>query len=222
MVKIICKICNQEKDAKSTNYKYCSECKKQKKYDDYKKWYNNNKNSVSERMKVYNKTYKKTHTEERKKYRKNRKDTDENYYIEQKLRSKLHTFLNIKKKDNYNELFGCNSKDLKKWIEYNFTSNMSWDNYGKYWTLDHVFPVKIFNLKNEDEQKFCFNWKNTRPLYHLKNCSRQYEYFDTVLHELKVHYFLKNIKDYSFNDIFYGISYLQTHSRNCLSKLVNR
>ncbi len=233
MIKI-CTVCSINYEA-NKNSKYCAECRKiknreiwkktreknkEKRNLEYKEWIGrgDNKNKVAERMKTYNKKYKETHVEERKKYRKTKSEIDENYKIEQKIRSKLHTFFKSTK-NKYNSLFGCKTNEFKQWLEYNFSSDMSWDNYGVYWNMDHVIPVSVFNLLNEEEQNFCFNWKNTRPLLCEKNFSRKYSYKDIMLHELKTYCF--SIKNSNFNNMNYGISYLPIQTRNCLEDLVN-
>ena len=170
-------------------------------------------------MKVYSKKYKETHKVERQLYRKNRKENDENYNIEQKLRSKLHTFFKCKK-NKYSELIGCTTFFFKEWLEYNFSSIMNWENYNSYWNIDHVIPVKVFNLTIGEEQNYCFNWKNTRPLICAKNFSHTYSIYDILLHELKL-YFYKNSLENKFNNICFGVSYLPKEARNCLLDLVN-
>ena len=57
-------------------------------------------------------------------------------------------------------------------MEYQFTSDMSWDNYGTYWEIDHVRPCSSFDFLNHDECYKCFNWKNTQPLYKKMNNSK--------------------------------------------------
>jgi hypothetical protein len=49
-------------------------------------------------------------------------------------------------------------------LEYQFDENMSWDNHGKYWSIDHVIPCASFDMSNIDEQKKCFHWSNLQPL----------------------------------------------------------
>jgi hypothetical protein len=71
---------------------------------------------------------------------------------------------NLKKENRTYEIIGCNIEFLKKWMEYQFTNDMNWSNYGK-WHIDHVKPCCSFDLKNEDEMKTCFNWKNLQPLW---------------------------------------------------------
>lgn len=60
----------------------------------------------------------------------------------------------------------------KKWLGYQFDKHMTWDNYGKYWQIDHVFPIAKFDLTIEEEIYACFDWKNTRPLEASANGSK--------------------------------------------------
>ena len=59
-----------------------------------------------------------------------------------------------------------------KWIEFQFSDNMNWNNYGKYWHIDHVIPMASFNFSKEEDVKFCMNWKNLRPLEAKLNISK--------------------------------------------------
>ena len=59
---------------------------------------------------------------------------------------------------------GCDIPYLKEWFQFNFTTKMNWDNYGVYWSIDHVIPVKHFDLTNEDEANEGWNWRNLVPV----------------------------------------------------------
>jgi hypothetical protein len=43
---------------------------------------------------------------------------------------------------------------------------MSWDNYGrKGWHIDHIIPCDLFDLTDYKQQKQCFHYTNTQPLW---------------------------------------------------------
>lgn len=57
----------------------------------------------------------------------------------------------------------CSIEQLKKWLEFQFTDDMSWDNYGTLWTVDHVLPLSQFDLQDEKQRNIAFDWKNLQP-----------------------------------------------------------
>ena len=59
---------------------------------------------------------------------------------------------------------GCDYDFFIRWIAYQASSEMTFENYGVYWHIDHVLPVRAFNHENEEEVKVCWNWINLRPL----------------------------------------------------------
>jgi hypothetical protein len=62
------------------------------------------------------------------------------------------------------ELLGCSIPELMSHLQSKFYANMSWDNYGSYWHIDHIRPCASFNLQNEEEQQICFHYSNLQPL----------------------------------------------------------
>ena len=66
---------------------------------------------------------------------------------------------------------GCDMEFLKKWFEFLFTDDMSWNNYGS-WHIDHVIPCASFDLINEEAIQKCFNWKNLRPCWSKENMEK--------------------------------------------------
>ena len=212
----------------------CPDCSHQKQKDRCKKYKKENREHVSE----YNKEYKSEHKEEVKVYNcnynienreqiqkrqsiqhKQRRETDINFRFGYSLRNKMRDFIKMKRKTF--ALAGCKAIDFRAWIESNFSHEMNWDNHGIVWHLDHVIPVCVFDLTIEDNQKFCFSWKNTRPLLAEKNLAQKYSYFDILLHELKIYFYYKNNHS-KFNNIDYGVNFLPIQSRNLLKDLVNR
>lgn len=90
------------------------------------------------------------------------------------LRGRIYNALNdqlTKKSNSTIELLGCDCEFYKKYIELLFTEGMTWDNYGE-WHIDHIKPCASFDLTNINEQKLCFHYTNTQPLWAFDNLSK--------------------------------------------------
>jgi len=97
--------------------------------------------------------------------RRNRIKQDPNLRLIRAQRNYVYKCLTKFKNKNKCSLqyLNCDLTHLKKWIEYQFDHDMSWDNYGTLWTVDHVLPLSQFNLLNASEQYIAFDWKNLQP-----------------------------------------------------------
>lgn len=60
---------------------------------------------------------------------------------------------------------GFGSEQLRKHLEAQFASDMSWDNYGAHWHIDHIVPLSSF--KPNDMRAWCLS--NLRPLKAIEN-----------------------------------------------------
>jgi len=67
------------------------------------------------------------------------------------------------------ELNGCSWKQLKEHLEQQFRSEMTWNNYGTVWHIDHIKPVCSFDLTKQEEQLKCFHYTNLQPLLAKEN-----------------------------------------------------
>lgn len=67
----------------------------------------------------------------------------------------------VKKTEDY---LGTSFENVARWLEYNFIDGMTWENHGTVWDIDHVIPVSLWDLTNQDHNDVCFNWKNLTPL----------------------------------------------------------
>jgi len=66
---------------------------------------------------------------------------------------------------------GCSIPELKTHLENQFSSGMSWENYGQ-WHIDHVKPLSSFDLAiREDFLKAC-HFTNLQPLWAHDNLSK--------------------------------------------------
>ncbi len=224
MIEIICKECKQNVIVEDRRFKMCLVCSKNKQLERCRQYKQKNKEKISE----YNKDYKQKNKEKvcdyNKKYnvenrakiqkrqteqKKERRKTDTQYKLSIVLRNRFRKFYKGKS-SSIKDLIGCSYKNFLKWMEFNFTGDMSWENHGTLWHIDHVLLCHMFDHNNIDDRKICFNWKNTRPLLAIKNLSRKtIEMKDLLNHEIALTYFTKQNKE-GYNDIEVNFAYLTT------------
>jgi hypothetical protein len=68
------------------------------------------------------------------------------------------------------EIIGCSKDDLRKHLESKFRDEMTWQNYGKHWHIDHIVP--LISAKSSDEIKRLCHWTNLQPLTAFENISK--------------------------------------------------
>jgi hypothetical protein len=128
------------------------------------------------RIKAQRKAYQQSHLKERQIYLKKKELENPVHKLAHLLRSNLkrNLVLNFNDKDNtrFEELVGYSYVDLKLHLEKQFTSDMSWDNYGTYWQVDHVVPLSWFKTKSQFLKR---GWalSNLQPLESSLNLSKQ-------------------------------------------------
>ena len=100
---------------------------------------------------------------------------------------------NVRKANKTFGLLGCSHSFLKLWIESQPYGEMTPENHGKIWCLDHCLPIASFNLLDENEMNKCFNWINLRPMYVKDNIIKgdKIDMRFYLLHEIKGIYFMK-------------------------------
>jgi len=171
----ICKKCLNEKDKirkknlrqkkNQTFMAKCEKCHEEKLLKDFsklKKFY---------KKKICISCYPKFLTEQKTEWCRIESQTNINYRLKKSLAARLRTVL-VKNVSTMNYI-GCNIQYLREWFEYNFFPEMNWDNYGSYWSIDHIIPVCKFDLTNEDEKFKCWNWSNLTPVTLKYNSSKK-------------------------------------------------
>jgi len=134
----------------------CEKCNEEKVLNDFaklKKFY---------KKKICLSCYPKFLTEQKNEWCKNQHNTNINYRLKKSLATRLRSVL--LKTDTTMNYVGCNIQYLREWFEYNFTPEMNWDNYGLFWSIDHIIPVRKFDLTIEIEKLKCWNWSNLMPV----------------------------------------------------------
>jgi hypothetical protein len=171
----------RQKKAETTFVK-CEKCQEEKALKDFaklKKFY---------KKRICVSCYPKFLTEQKTNWCKNEHNTNMNYRIKKSLAARLRSF--IVKNDSTMNYIGCNIQYLREWFEYNFTSEMNWDNYCTYWSIDHIIPVCKFDLTNEDEKLKCCNWSNLMPVSIKYNSSKK------TIDMSQIHYIVEKIKKF--------------------------
>ena len=75
-------------------------------------------------------------------------------------------------------LLGYSLKDLMNHLEAQFKSNMTWENYGTLWHIDHIIPISWFKFETTDDAEFekCWSLSNLQPLLASINLSKGNRY----------------------------------------------
>jgi hypothetical protein len=72
-------------------------------------------------------------------------------------------------------------------LEKLFTPEMSWENYGTYWSIDHKAPVAVFNFEKPTDVEFrlCWSIKNLQPLEKIANIKKGKKVDEEFLSQLR-------------------------------------
>lgn len=98
------------------------------------------------------------------------------YRLKRNLRTRIRCALkpsNAYKVDKSENLLGCTISFYKEYLESLFTDGMNWDKFmsGEI-EIDHKKPCKLFDLTKDDEQRKCFHYLNTQPLWAIDNMKK--------------------------------------------------
>lgn len=67
------------------------------------------------------------------------------------------------------ELIGMDLHEYRIYLQGQFLPGMTWENWGSIWEIDHIRPCATFDLTDPAQQRECFNWSNTQPLFADEN-----------------------------------------------------
>ena len=141
-----------------------------------KKRYLDNRDQLIEYKKQYFQQNKNKIIGSYRQYVKSRRDSDLIYKLACNFRSRTSKAFKsqiVRKTNKAFDLLGCSHSFLRQWIFYQLYGNMTIENCGSVWQIDHCLPVASFNIMDEIDKKKCFNWVNLRPMYCNENNSRK-------------------------------------------------
>ncbi len=132
-------------------------------------WYKDNKEQLNSKHKIYREE---NQEKEQKRHAKYHKDNKEKIYAYRKRfykehpEKKLISSCRLRIKDllegsgtnNNKKYIGCSIDFLLDWFKYqlSFSHDMTFDNYGSYWHIDHVIPCSKWDLSLEEHKKNVF------------------------------------------------------------------
>ena len=166
-----------------------------------KKYYVDNQDLLLNKQKLYNKQNREKINTRMNEYVKNRIKTDVNFRLIRNTRRRIHLALNGKSKSSATrEILGIDINLYKKWIEFQFTPEMNWDNI----EIDHVKPICMFDVTKDKELREAFNWRNTQPLLKQDHVQKgiKFNFLDYQLQFIKAYQFIK-LNEERFNENFY-------------------
>ena len=178
----ICNTCNKTKSltefgtcsiSKDNHFHRCKECQKPSEWNNEKQKLSQKKYSTNNKEKL------------QEKWRK-RKENVQNR-IKQRLCARIKSALkevSLRKINRTYEYIGCSYDLLKRWIEFQFQYDMTWDNIGL-WHIDHVIPCASFDLTNPECISECFSWKNLRPCWAEENMIKGSKIISEVIENQK-------------------------------------
>lgn len=132
------------------------------------RWRQENK----ERLSVLEKKWKLENSDKLREQGRARREIPENK-IKANLRNRIWCALKgVCYSEKSRELIGLPLSEYMEYLECQFDENMNWENYGSYWSVDHVIPLSKFDLNSHDKRVLAFNFRNTRPLNNYDNIKK--------------------------------------------------
>jgi hypothetical protein len=98
----------------------------------------------------------------------------------QGIRESLKKKKIFKNNKKWETILGYSILDLMSHLESKFTPEMSWDNYGKYWHIDHIKPKSLFIYSSMEDEEFkkCWSLDNLQPLEAVENIRKGNKYLE--------------------------------------------
>lgn len=135
-----------------------------------KQWYVNNKDRAKDIKNSWKKRNKVKYKEYLHEYNK-RKRKDPIIRLSKNISKSIWNCLkNNKAYISWIKFVDFTLDELKTHLESKFDANMTWENYGQYWHIDHIKPLSWFDLNKEFKDAWSLN--NLQPLEASKNLSK--------------------------------------------------
>ena len=156
---------------------------KEKNKEHMKQWRLDNKEKISSYRQQYYLNNLEKNKEQMKQWRLNNKKKINSYYRNKLKTDPIYKFIKNQRQRMWSALkgigkckstlilLGCSIEECWKHLEQKFKPGMTRDNYGL-WHVDHIIPCISFDLKDPEQQKFCFHYTNLQPLWAIDNIKK--------------------------------------------------
>ena len=172
-----CSICkevkpkeNFYKDKRSLNglYSHCIVCQSKRR-----------KGYVSPNKKISDKKYREKYRVQLTKKYLERRRNDPKFRLDGNMATAIGEVLGDQKfRRSWKDLVGYTAYDLMKHLESQFDDKMTLDNYGSYWSVDHIKPKSLFKYETAEDSEFkkCWALENLQPLEKIANIKKRDKY----------------------------------------------
>jgi hypothetical protein len=166
---------------KKTSDKKYYESNKEKISEYYSEWRENKKEHLKEYQKKWREDNRDKLRKTKRDYEKNRKESDPLYKLVANFRTAIWTVLkesNVDKYGHYFDVLQYSPEELINHLEKQFKDDMTWDNYG-IWHVDHKLPITSFDIQEMGDEEFmrCWCLDNLQPMWGEENIRKSNKVF---------------------------------------------
>ena len=160
------------------------ESNKEKISEYYSEWRENKKEHLKEYQKKWREENRDKLRKTKRDYERNRKASDPLYKLISNFRTAIYQVLkesNVEKNGHYFDILGYTPEELINHLEKQFTEGMTWDNYGEF-HVDHKLPISSFNIKEIGDEEFmrCWCLDNLQPMWGEENIRKSNKILEDI------------------------------------------
>jgi len=95
-------------------------------------------------------------------------------YLMHNIITKMLRSANTRKYTRQRQYIGCSAGFLRGWLEAQFQPGMTWENYGTVWNVDHVVPLKWWDVEHFPQHLVeASHYTNLQPMFKSKNFAKR-------------------------------------------------
>lgn len=130
---------------------------------------------INKQRKEYRKKNKYKILEANRQYKKRRRANDPAFRLHESFSSRINKALHgAKYGESILNYLQYTFEELKTYLKSKFDEHMSWENYGSYWHVDHIYPHSLLPYDSMEHENFkkCWALENLQPLEAIANIKK--------------------------------------------------